>query len=197
MSGDELHDQELEQAFAALAERLPRVAPRADLFDDIRRRITVEAEPAPPAAPARRPRRRRPLAAGLAIGFAAVAASVLAIVLTGRSPSPDARGVVTAHGSSGAHGSVALFHEQARGGYVVLRLRGLAAAAPGTHYTVWVLRTSATQMTPIGSFSDGSRATFQLPLPGPGTYRALDISLQRNDASPVHSKTSVAGAVLG
>ncbi len=197
MSGDELHDQELEQAFAALDERLPRVAPRPDLFDDIRRRITIDAEPAPPAVVSRRRRRRRPLAAGLAIGFAAAAAVVLAIVLTGRSPGPDARGVVTAHGSSGAHGSVAVFHEQTAGGYVVLHLRGLAAAAPGTHYTVWVLRRRATQMTPIGSFSDGSRATFELPLPGPGTYRALDISLQRNNASPVHSRTSVAGAVLG
>lgn len=52
-------------------------------------------------------------------------------------------------------------------------------------------------MTPVASIVSGEDARIELPLPGPGRYTALDISLQRNDASPVNSGTSVAGATFG
>jgi hypothetical protein len=51
-------------------------------------------------------------------------------------------------------------------------------------------------MTPVASIVSGEDSRIELPLPGPGRYTALDISLQRNDASPVHSGTSIASAAL-
>jgi hypothetical protein len=60
-----------------------------------------------------------------------------------------------------------------------------------------VLRDGVREMTPVASIVSGEDARIDLPLPAPGRYTALDISLQRNDASPVNSGTSVAGATFG
>jgi len=39
-----------------------------------------------------------------------------------------------------------------------------------------------------------SDVTLDLPLPAPGNYAAMDISVQANDGPPTHSGTSLAGA---
>ncbi|HST19433.1 MAG TPA: anti-sigma factor [Gaiellaceae bacterium] len=198
MSTERPDDHELEQTFSALEAHLPRVSPRADLFDEIERSIETDRTPA--AAPAAARPRRRPrrwLVAGLTAAAVAATVLIVALLASSNGESPAQRSAIVAKGGTSVHGSVEVFAPQTAGGHVVLHLAGLQTAPAGNHYTVWVLRVGATEMTPIGSFADGRRATFTLPLPGPGAYRALDISLQRNDASPVHSAQSVAGATLG
>jgi hypothetical protein len=196
MSGERF-DQETEAAFAGMEQELPRVAPRADLFERIAASLPV-SEPATPVVPPARWRLRRPtfaVPAGAAL-VALVAALVVAVVVSG-GPSPAVSAALVAHGQSGASGRVELFDPSTRNGRLVLRLNGLAAAPAGEHYTVWVLRSGVTEMTPVASLSSGSDVRLDLPLPSPGRYSAVDISLQRDDASPVHSSHSVAGATLG
>ena len=201
MSGDRL-DPELEQAFAHLQRDLPRVAPRADLFDEIAAALPAKVPaPAPAAGPApvrrTRWRIRRPtiaVPAGVAL-VALLAALIIAVAVSG-DPSPAARGPLVGHGGNGVRGSVDVFDPAGTDGRVVLHLQGLSVAPAGDHYTIWVLRDGVREMTPVGSIVSGEDARVELPLPGPGRYTALDISLQRNDASPVHSKISVATAEL-
>jgi hypothetical protein len=60
---------------------------------------------------------------------------------------------------------------------------------------VWVLRSGSKQMTAIGSFSPAAHSiTLLLPLPAPGAYAALDISVQTDDGPPQHSGVSVGSA---
>jgi anti-sigma-K factor RskA len=194
MSDDRPDERELEQSFSVLQQHLPRVSPRHDLFTKIEESVESGRRTASRA----RPRRRR---GGWRFGAVAVASAaavaIVAVLVFSRSGSPALKAVIEAHAGSTARGSVEVFAARSSSGHIVLRLTGLPVAPRGDHYTVWVLRAGTKQMTPVGSFFDGRRATFTLPLPGPGVYQALDISLQRNDASPVHSAHSVAGATLG
>lgn len=181
-------DQELRREFAMLERDLPRVAPREDLFADIRGRLEPEA----PAAPRSWwPRWRTPALAAAA----AAAVLVVAAVLVSGGPDAAAEAALVPHGGSGARGEVALFGPTTRDGHLTLEVRDLRPAPAGHHYTVWVLRAGSEEMTPVGSFAYGS-GKLTLPLPGPGPYVALDISLQRTDAPPTHSGVSVAGATF-
>jgi Anti-sigma-K factor rskA len=180
----------------------PRVAPRADQFELTPVPPPDGARSSPePAIPASRPgrwRHRRPtfaVPAGAAL-VALVAALVVAVAVSG-DPSPAQSAALVSHGSSGAHGRVELFDPATRDGRLVVQLKGLRAAPAGAHYTVWVLRSGATEMTPVASLSSGADVQLDLPLPSPGRYGALDISLQRDDASPLRSRVSVAGATIG
>ena len=155
---------------------------------------------APAPTPAVRPRwrLRRPtlaLPAGLALA-ALVVALIVALAVSG-GPQPQASGQLVAHGASGVHGNADLFDPAGTDGRLVLHVKGLAVAPAGEHYTIWVLRAGVREMTPVASVASAEDARIELPLPGPGRYTALDISLQRNDASPVHSGVSVAGASFG
>jgi hypothetical protein len=189
-------DPDTEAAFARMQRDLPRVAPRSDLFDQIAAALPrADADEREPAAARPRWRLRRPtfaIPAGVALA-ALVAALVIAVAVSG-GPSPDASAELVAHGKSGVQGSVDLFDPSTTDGRVVVHLKGLAIAPAGDHYTVWVLRDGVREMTPVASIASGEDARIDVPLPGPGRYTALDISLQRNDASPVHSGASVAGA---
>jgi hypothetical protein len=120
---------------------------------------------------------------------------VIAVVVSG-GPSPTVSAALEAHGASGVHGSVDLFDPATSDGRVVVHLKGLAIAPAGDHYTIWVLRDGVREMTPVASIVSGEDSRIDLPLPGPGRYTALDISLQKNDASPVNSGASVAGATF-
>jgi hypothetical protein len=132
--------------------------------------------------------------AGLAL-VALVAALIIALAVSG-DPPPAARGSLVAHGSSGVRGSVDVFDPSSSNARLVVHLMGLAVAPAGDHYTLWVLREGAAEMMPVASIVSGEDARIELPLPGPGRYTALDISLQENDASPVRSSVSVARAAL-
>jgi hypothetical protein len=192
-------DPELEPAFTRIERDLPRVAPRPDLFDQIAAALPAQPGEREPAAPPRtRVSLRRPtfaIPAGVALA-ALVLALVIAVAVSG-GPTPNASAALRAHGPSGVHGRVDLFDPASSAGRVVVHLEGLAIAPAGDHYTIWVLREGVREMTPVASIVSGEDSRLELPLPGPGHYTALDISLQRNDASPVHSGTSVAGAAFG
>jgi hypothetical protein len=191
-------DPESELAFARIQRDLPRAAPRPDLFDEIAAGLPARGDEREPAASVqRRFRIRRPtfaIPAGAALA-ALVAALVIAVVVSG-GPSPTASAALEAHGASGVHGRVDLFDPATSDGRVVVHLKGLAIAPAGDHYTIWVLRDGVREMTPVASIVSGEDARIDLPLPGPGRYTALDISQQKNDASPVNSGRSVAGATF-
>jgi hypothetical protein len=196
----ERFDLDVEQAFARMQRELPRVTPPIDLFDQIVASLPTAAdEIADAPAPAVRPRWRfrRPsfaIPAGVALA-ALVLALVIAVTVSG-GPAPTASGALVAHGTSGVHGSVDLYDPSSDDGRVVVHLKGLAVAPAGDHYTIWVLREGIREMTPVASVVSGEDSRLELPLPGPGHYTALDISLQKNDAPPLHSTVSVASAKL-
>ena len=189
--GFEQQDPDTERAFARMQRDLPRVAPRADLFDEIAAALPGRAEePAAAPAPVARARRRlrRPsfaIPAGVAVA-ALVAALVIARAVSG-GPSPDASAPIVPHGTNGVSGRAELFDPSSSDGRLVVHLKGLAVAPAGDHYTIWVLRDGVREMTPVASVVSADDSRLELPLPGPGRYTALDISLQRNDASAAHS----------
>ena len=93
-------------------------------------------------------------------------------------------------------GQAELFAPESDSGRLVLELEDVPDAPAGHHYAVWVLRPgTGVEMEPVGAFSpNGGSARLDLPLPGPGEYVAVDISVQEDGGSPVHSGTSLAGA---
>jgi hypothetical protein len=53
-------------------------------------------------------------------------------------------------------------------------------------------------MEAVGSFSPTRPSVhLELPLPGSGTYGAVDVSIEEDGGSPTHSAKSVAGANFG
>ena len=52
-------------------------------------------------------------------------------------------------------------------------------------------------MTAVGSFTPASRnVKLKLPLPEPGDYAAVDISVQENGGPAAHSSVSLAGGAF-
>jgi hypothetical protein len=195
---EERFDPDVEQAFSQLGQDLPRVAPPDALRDSILAAVPLRERPAPvePEPVAGHGWRRIPrvaFPAGVALA-ALVAALVIAVAVSG-GPAAAAHSALVEHGGSGASGQVQLFSPATADGHLVVDLRGLPRAPAGEHYTVWVLRRGAAEMTPVASLSAGT-ARLDVPLPFPGHYAAVDISLQRDDAPATHSAHSVAGATL-
>jgi Anti-sigma-K factor rskA len=184
-----------ERTLAALGGMLPRVAPADDLFA----RIVAATEGDPPAAVTVLHSRRPGITFAAAAATLAAAAAV-AITIGLRSGSglgtPTASAPVAAHEPSArVQGSADLYRPNAANGVLRLRLRDVPAPPRGAHYEVWVLRRGSTQMTAVGSFTPAKpTVTLSLPLPDPGTYAAVDISVQQNDGPPEHSSISLAGA---
>jgi hypothetical protein len=81
---------------------------------------------------------------------------------------------------------------------VQLTLRDVPPAPSSHHYEVWVLRRNGGgQMEAIGSFTPTSKTVkLDLPLPGAGDYVAVDISVQQDGGSPLHSNTSLANGAF-
>jgi len=172
---------------AALEAAVAREAPSAELFD----RILADVRPAVSA------RRRRPSwLPRVAAGFAAAAAVVLAtFVLTDGRGEPDARAAVAGTPEFADVSGSATLH----GGELALNLENVPAPPAGHHYEVWVLRTEGGgDMEAVGSFTpDGERTRLDLPLPGPGDYQAVDISVEPDGGPPEHSSISLAGGRFG
>lgn len=95
-------------------------------------------------------------------------------------------------------GEAALYGSAADGGTVRVTLRDVPAAPSGHHYEVWVLRRNrGGEMEAVGSFTPTSHTVkLKLPLPGAGDYAAVDVSVQENGGSPLHSNTSLAGGAF-
>ena len=181
---------ELEQhqaTVAAVETAIARAQPAADLFN----RILIEVRPAPAE-----PRRRRRWAPRLGAALAATAAVAVAlVVLTGDPAEPEARAAVAGTPEfADVSGSATL-----DGGELALELEHVPAPPAGHHFEVWVLRTEGGgEMEAVGSFSpDGERMRLDLPLPGPGDYQAVDISVEPDGGPPEHSRVSLAGGRFG
>ena len=183
----------------ALGTALPRVSPSPDLFDRVLLAITDEpAEAAEAAVLEFRPRSRRwaPLLAAAAIGAVAAASVTVAFESGGGLGAPAASAAIAGHA---AHvvGVVDLYKPQTPSGKIRVELTGVPAPQKNSHYEVWVLTRGSTQMTAVGSFTPaGGTVNLVLPLPVPGKYAAIDISVQPNDGPAAHSQVSLAGATF-
>lgn len=192
--------REDDRVLDALGGALPRVSPEPELFSRI---LAAVAEETPVPAPLRSrawPRWRPRALLLTAPALAAVAAVVVALALSSGDGlgTPEAVAPIASHLAS-AHvaGTADLYRSDAAGGKLSVRLTNVPAPARDTHYEVWVLRRGSTEMTAVGSFTPaGTSVHLVLPLPAPGAYAAVDISVQRNDGPPQHSQISLAGATF-
>lgn len=162
-------------------------------------RVAREAEVAVPT-PLRQKLEHRWLAVGAAA--AAIAATVaLTFVVLGNDglgdPAFESR-ISPASAEIQISGQAQLFDPDAPGGVLVLDLTGVPPSPVGHHYQVWVLRSGGGgAMEAVGAFSpEKSDTHLELPLPGPGSYAAVDISVQEDGGAPDHSGVSIAGAGL-
>lgn len=202
--GAELDDYRAVVSF--LEASLVREEPPPGLFEEVLARVEAEsAAPRARAAAERAPRERRSLPArarrlwpAFAAGAVlATAATVLVIALTGGGlGSPDARAAI--RGSDefpGVHGEARLYRSHGDRGVVVVDLSDVPDPRPDEHYEVWVLRKAgAGAMEAVGSFAAGGpRVDLELPLPGPGGYEAVDVSVEPNGGPAAHSGRSLAG----
>jgi anti-sigma-K factor RskA len=199
---------------AAHQETLRPLAPSAPAPDGAWQRIEAEIQSErPPSEAARaesggasatriaRARSYRWVGGATAAAAAVAAAVALTLVVSSDeglgTPTVQAQ-VVAASGAGTVLGQVRLFDPNRPSGRIVLDLSDIPASPAGHHYRVWVLRCDdAGAMEAIGSFSpDADTAQLELPLPGPGDYTALDISVQEDGGPPEHSGISIASATL-
>lgn len=196
-----------QRALDALDQALPAGAPPGGLRDAI---LAAAAEtpqdapvaPEPPMAEVipLRPRRRGMLTTLAAAACAAAVAVAITLTVTnsGGDTTPvaaSATAAIETEGPAPVRGTAALYAPDTAGGTVQVNLQDVPPAPAGHHYEVWVLPKDSTTMTAVGSFTPAGRnVQLNLPLPGPGRYAAVDISVQRNNGSPAHSGTSLAGA---
>jgi len=194
---DDRHDSEAAreaEAYALLERSLARVTPPVDLFD----RILAEVRPEATVIPLRRSTRRR-LAVPVTALASAAAVAVLAVAVTRGGPgAADARAANAGKSDSAVTGEAVLYHSQTAGGTVHVSLSHVPPPPSGHHYEVWVLRRNAgSAMEAVGAFTPASSTvSLDLPLPGPGTYAAVDVSVQKNGGSPLHGTTSLAGGAF-
>lgn len=180
---------------AALEAGVARAQPSGDLFE----RILAEVEPRPVRArsPWLAPLRRAWAPRLATAGFAVAAAVALVFVLVdGGRGEPDLRAAVAGTPEfAGVSGEAALYLPDRGGGVLVLDLERVPPPPSGHHYEVWVLRSEGGgAMEAVGSFTpDGDRARLELPLPGPGDYRAVDVSVEPDGGPAEHSDVSLAG----
>jgi anti-sigma-K factor RskA len=190
-------------AVSLLEGAVAREAPPPDLFDRILERVEVESgsEAAPPAKPRARPageRWRRFWPAFAAGAASAAAAAVVVLALTGGDDlgSADFRAAVQGTEAFPAvSGEARLFASSAEDGVLELTLDDVPAPGPGEHYEVWVLRGGGEgEMEAVGVFSPtGSSVALEFRLPGPGAYRAVDVSVEPDGGPAEHSGRSLAG----
>jgi hypothetical protein len=193
MTDDERDQRDLDLLNGAL----PRVAPPADLWDRIAQEIRHPAAEVIPLRPHRFTPARL-LTAGAAV--AAVAAAVVAVLVVqpGGSGAATAVAAIVAHEpGADVHGTAKLFNPARPEGRVHLSLASVPAPPSGHHYEVWVLGRGQTTMTAVGSFTPAARSVkLDLPLPAPGDYAAVDISVQKDNGPPQHSSVSLAGGTF-
>lgn len=196
--------QEYRRTVSTLETAVAREAPPADLFEGVLARIEPETSASPqveqsaPSRTAFRKRARRlwpAFAAGAATAAAVVA---LAFALTGGNDlgTPDASAAISGTAEfPEVHGEARLYRSDDDDGTLTLALAGVPAPGENEHYEVWVLRsTGGGEMEAVGAFSPtGSSVKLELPLPGPGAYQAVDVSVEENGGPAGHSGQSLAG----
>jgi Anti-sigma-K factor rskA len=160
------------------------VSPPDDLFD----RVVAQTRPAP-AVPLHR---RVSTWAAPALAAAAAVLITLAVTRDGNGlGDPAGRGTIR---SALVDGSVALYRPDERDGMVVVDLDRVPEPPPAHYYEIWIVRPGGLQL-PIGTFTpEDGKAHLELPLPTPGRYLSIDISIEEESGPPDHSGRSVATA---
>lgn len=186
-----MSDETSDPIFDRLGQALPRVTPTDGLLDHIL--AATDAESRAPAPKSRRPARRR-IAWRPTIAISAAAAAIAVAVAIALEPTnplgpASAKAEITSPAPTNPlTGRAVLYRPTSPGGRLVMKLRNVPPSRPGTHYEVWVLPEGSNRMTAVGSFTpSGTQVDFVLPLPSPGRYRAIDISIQDNNGSPARS----------
>lgn len=158
-----------------------------------------------PATPARARERRglgewlthtftmRPLTAAALASVFILAGVAGGVVLSGGSGTPVPAEEVQLAALPGAPGATAT---AAMGGELdgmELKVSGLPPSKPGEYYELWALN-SPDDLAPIGTFRVGEDGTadvqFALGI-DPAKYKALDVSVEREDGDPGHSGDSL------
>ena len=188
-------DEAERKTLAHLERLLPRVSPRADIFDRILAEVQREATVVP-----LRPKTHRNFVVPAVAALAAVAAVLVIGILAGGNGlgRPEALAAIAGKSDRAVRGEARLYGSTADGGTVKIQLRDVPPAPGGHHYEVWVLRRNGGgQMEAIGSFTPTSPTVeLNLPLPGAGDYAAVDNSVEQNGGSPLHSDTSLASGAF-
>jgi hypothetical protein len=178
---------------ADTVERVERGVARAKPPDDLFDRILAETRPAEVV-----PRRRQVVRTASPV-LAAVVAAVAAVVATLGLTRGDGLGDPALRGalaSSTVQGSAALYEPDRPDGKLVVDLDRVPAPPSDSFYELWLSRPDGTRIS-VGSFTpDDGEAHFEVPLPTPGTYVSIDISVEEDDGPPEHSGQSLATARL-
>ena len=192
---------EYRMTVAMLESALARRSAPPDLFKGVLARIEAERTPlAKPRSPRKQRRftwRPRSLVPAFAIG-AAAAVLVIAIALTTSGGLGTENAYAAVQGTpdyAAVHGQARLYGTTGDNGKLVLDLADVPPAAAGHHYEVWVLRdTPGKAMEAVGVFRPTrTKVRLELRLPGPGTYQAVDVSVEPDGGSAAHSDQSLAG----
>ncbi len=195
-----MSDETNDPIFDRLGQALPRVTPPDDLLDRIL--AASDAESPAPAPRSRRPARRRiswrPTIAVSVAAAAIAAALAIALEPSNSLGTATAKAQITSPAATNPlTGRAVLYGPTSPGGRLTVKLRNVPPPRRGTHYEVWVLPEGSNQMTAIGSFTpSGTAIDLVLPLPSPGRYRAIDISIQDNNGSPARSTRTLGSGLF-
>jgi anti-sigma-K factor RskA len=198
--------RELDEHRATIALLVPSTEAPPELWSRIAASLPAANGSVRTSAPSPSARRRRWSRRALVPALAALSAAGLAAALTlvftgapdpGR-PSSEAA-VASLQEDVSVRGQALLYDPASYDGHLVLELDGVPAAPSGHHYEVWVLRDGdGAEMEAVGAFSTRNGSVrVDLPLPGPGEYVAIDVSLEADGGPPEHSGTSLAGGTFG
>jgi hypothetical protein len=155
----------------------------------------------PPHGARRRGSRLVVPAAAAVVVLAAVAAG--AVALAGGRHGPTIRRVqLVAVGSaastgSGVTGGTVTMTPVAASQQMQVRTVDLAAPPSGSFYEVWLFNPTTGKMLPVGVLAQSGVSSYQLADDLVAGYTRIDVSLQRDNGNPEHSKTSVLRATYG
>lgn len=177
--------------FARMEAALPRAAPPDDLFDRILAEVGSEAT----VVPLRPSQQWAPRwTVGAVVAAAAVLLLSVGLALRDAGELPVARATLEAKTEAGVTGEAALFAPDSGSGRLELTLRDVPASPTGHHYEVWVLPEGSDEMISVGTFhTDVTRdVELDFDLPVPGSFAAVDVSVEEDDGPEEHSDTSLA-----
>ena len=133
-------------------------------------------------------RRRRLLVVAAAV-ILIVGTGLLVARAAGSGGGPAVKVAFSRVGSQPAQGSVKM---SGGGASRTMTVSATLAAAPtGSYYEVWLLDASSGGMVPVGVLPSGGTARFSIPSVIVAHYNAVDISLQRDNGSTLHSNDSI------
>ncbi|MFZ0251729.1 MAG: anti-sigma factor [Acidimicrobiales bacterium] len=214
---EELIDVVLAHAALSSAARVNRtlaLPPGAPSGDPSGARPAVSSGPGTPSLPpltlpmkrgkgpraTRAPRSPRRLAvvvtvAAALVGLGALGASVVASHRSTGQPVVAQGSLQALQAPPSATGTVTVLAEGATRHMIVLT-RDLSSPSSNEFYEVWLLDPATQKMLPVGVLPPSGDGDYAVTAGLMAGYSAVDVSLQRDDGNPVHSRTSVLRASL-